>query len=183
MDRLEKMNLKCVYSKLKILGTLLCVFGALTMSIMHSTSISHKEEDDTPVFVFDRDKVVGCIYLLGAVFVLSTNVVLQVSNPILRDQFGSVSKTRLFQASTLAEFPAPISLSAITALLGMLITTVVLLLQNRKAKVLSSSFVSFGNLVGYSLLVSSNESFVYMITYLIGLWLECIVFEMVRQGQ
>ncbi|KAG7536058.1 EamA domain [Arabidopsis suecica] len=132
---LEKMNLKCVYSKLKILGTLLCVFGALTMSIMHSTSISHKEEDDTPIFVFDRDKVVGCIYLLGAVFVLSTNVVLQ--------------------ASTLAEFPAPISLSAITALLGVLITTVVLLLQNRKARVLTSSFISFGNLVGYSVMAGS----------------------------
>ncbi|KAL0761136.1 hypothetical protein Bca101_077286 [Brassica carinata] len=100
--RLEKMNMKCVYSKLKILGTLLCVFGALTMSLMHSASIIQDEKDNASIFVFDRDRVVGCIYLLGAVFVLSTNVVLQ--------------------ASTLAEFPAPISLSAITALIGVLIT-------------------------------------------------------------
>ncbi|CAN8245716.1 unnamed protein product [Cochlearia groenlandica] len=129
---LEKMNIQCVYSKLKILGTLLCVFGALTMSLMHSTSVSQNEEDDSMIFVFDRDKVVGCIYLLGAVFVLSTNVVLQ--------------------ASTLVEFPAPISLSAITALIGVSITTMVQLLQNKKPKVLTSSYVSIGNLVGYSLL-------------------------------
>ncbi|KAL1214008.1 WAT1-related protein [Cardamine amara subsp. amara] len=128
--RLEKIDLKCVYSKVKILGTLLCVFGALTMSIMHS--IKHNEENNDSAFVFDRDRVVGCVYLLGAVFVLSTNVVLQ--------------------ASTLVEFPAPISLSAITALLGVLITTVVLLLQDHKPKVLTSSLLSFGNLVGYSIL-------------------------------
>lgn len=95
MDRLEKMNMKCVYSKLKILGTLLCVFGALTMSLMHSASIRHNEEDNASVFVFDRDRVVGCIYLLGAVFVLSTNVVLQVSNPVRHNQFRLVSKKRL----------------------------------------------------------------------------------------
>ncbi|CAA7040379.1 unnamed protein product [Microthlaspi erraticum] len=75
--RLEKMNIKCVYSKLKILGTLLCVVGALTMSLMHSASIRHNEGDNASIFEFDRDRVVGCIYLLGAVFVLSTNVVLQ----------------------------------------------------------------------------------------------------------
>ncbi|VVB08257.1 unnamed protein product [Arabis nemorensis] len=130
--RIEKMNMKCVYSRLKILGTLLCVFGALTMSLMHSASIEHSEEDNASVFVFDRDKIVGCMYLLGAVFVLSTNVVLQ--------------------ASTLAEFPAPISLSAITALIGVVITTMVQLLQNQNARVLTRSFVSVGNLVGFSIL-------------------------------
>lgn len=76
--RLEKIDLKCMYTRLKILGTLLCVFGALTMSIMHS--IKHNEENNDSAFVFDRDRVLGCIYLLGAVFVLSTNVVLQVRN-------------------------------------------------------------------------------------------------------
>ncbi|XP_019095476.1 PREDICTED: WAT1-related protein At5g47470-like [Camelina sativa] len=155
---LEKMNLKCVYSKLKILGTLLCVFGALTMSLMHSTSVRLNEYDNASEFVFDRDRVLGCIYLLGAVFVLSTNVVLQVSNMAhqssYKTSFDKFSRNRLLQASALAEFPAPISLSAITALLGVLITTVVLLLQNRKAKVHATSFVSFGNLVGYSVLVS-----------------------------
>lgn len=90
LDRLEKMNIRCVYSKLKILGTLLCVFGALTMSLMHSASIEHSEEDTASVFVFDRDRVVGCTYLLGAVFVLSTNVVLQVSAPVLHNRLGSV---------------------------------------------------------------------------------------------
>ena len=77
-DRLEKMDMKCVYSKLKILGTLLCIFGALTMSLMHSASIIQDEKDNASIFVFDRDRVVGCMYLLGAVFILSSNVVLQV---------------------------------------------------------------------------------------------------------
>ncbi|KAG2261769.1 hypothetical protein Bca52824_068848 [Brassica carinata] len=120
--RLEKMNMKCAYSKLKILGTFL----------MHSASIIQDEKDNASIFVFDRDRVVGCIYLLGAVFVLSTNVVLQ--------------------ASTLAEFPAPISLSAITALIGVLITMVVQLLQNQNGKLLTRSLISIGNLVGFSLL-------------------------------
>lgn len=86
----------------------------------------------------------------------------------------------------MAEFPAPISLSAITALLGVLITTVVLLLQNRKTKVLASSLISFGNLVGYSVLVSSSRSFVDIKhNQLVYGWLVImyIVFEMVRQGQ
>ncbi|KAF8117130.1 hypothetical protein N665_0012s0134 [Sinapis alba] len=126
------MNMKCLYSKLKILGTLLCVFGALTMSLMHSASIINDEKDNASIFVFDRDRVVGCMYLLGAVFVLSSNVVLQ--------------------ASTLAEFPAPISLSAITALIGVLITTMLQLLQNPNTKVVTSSLVSISNLVGFSLL-------------------------------
>lgn len=95
LDRLEKMNMKCVYSKLKILGTLLCVFGALTMSLMHSASIIQDEKDNASIFVFDRDRVVGCIYLLGAVFVLSTNVVLQVSKPVLHNRVGLVSSVGL----------------------------------------------------------------------------------------
>ncbi|KAG2283213.1 hypothetical protein Bca52824_054433 [Brassica carinata] len=132
MVRLEKMDMKCVYSKLKILGTLLCVFGALTMSLMHSASIINDEKDNASIFVFDRDRVVGCMYLLGAVFILSSNVVLQ--------------------ASTLAEFPAPISLSAITSLIGVVITTMLQLLQNPNTKVVTGSLVSISNLVGFSLL-------------------------------
>ncbi|KAJ4888567.1 WAT1-related protein [Raphanus sativus] len=132
MVRLEKMNMKCLYSKLKILGTLLCVFGALTMSLMHSASIIQDEKDNASIFVFDRDRVVGCMYLLGAVLVLSSNVVLQ--------------------ASTLAEFPAPISLSAITSLIGVVITTMLQLLQNPNTKIVTRSLVSISNLVGFSLL-------------------------------
>ncbi|CAG7894933.1 unnamed protein product [Brassica rapa] len=132
MVRLEKMDMKCLYSKLKILGTLLCVFGALTMSLMHSASIIQDEKDNASIFVFDRDRVVGCMYLLGAVFILSSNVVLQ--------------------ASTLAEFPAPISLSAITSLIGVVITTMLQLLQNPNTKVVTRSLISISNLVGFSLL-------------------------------
>ncbi|KAG4933180.1 hypothetical protein JHK87_047182 [Glycine soja] len=36
--RLEKVNLSCTYSRVKIIGTLLCVLGALAMSILQSIS-------------------------------------------------------------------------------------------------------------------------------------------------
>ena len=87
------MDMKCVYSKLKILGTMLCVFGALTMSLMHSASIIQDEKENASIFVFDRDRVVGCMYLLGAVFILSSNVVLQVSKPVCHNRFGLVSNS------------------------------------------------------------------------------------------
>uniref|UniRef100_A0A803PPF7 WAT1-related protein n=1 Tax=Cannabis sativa TaxID=3483 RepID=A0A803PPF7_CANSA len=61
--RYEKVKLSCMYSKVKIAGTLLCV---------------------------------------AAIFVLSTNVVLQ--------------------AATLADLPAPISLCAFTSLIGVFLT-------------------------------------------------------------
>lgn len=110
--RLEKVKLSCLYSKVKILGTLLCVVGAVTMSLMHSTASAQETSVSTPNIIFDREKIIGCMYLLAAVFTLSSNVVLQ--------------------ATTLGDFPAPMSLCAITSLIGMFITTVVELLQNHK---------------------------------------------------
>jgi hypothetical protein len=79
--RLEKVKLGCLYSKVKIVGTLLCVVGALAMSIMHSTAVDTKEaqlSSPSPDIAFDTQKIIGCLYLLAAVFILSTNVVLQV---------------------------------------------------------------------------------------------------------
>jgi hypothetical protein len=82
MCRLEKVKLCCVYSKVKIVGTILCVVGALMMSLMSSTESAKesKSSESTPPgdMSFDKHKINGCLYLIAAVFVLSSNVVLQV---------------------------------------------------------------------------------------------------------
>lgn len=66
---------------MKIAGTVLCVLGALTMSLMQST-VSPKGArmivSPTDDIVFNKDKIIGCMYLVAAVLVLSSNVVLQV---------------------------------------------------------------------------------------------------------
>lgn len=83
--RLENVTLSCTYSRVKIGGTLLCVIGAFTMSISQSAASPPIEEDtdiSSPfpfsISDFDKEKIVGCIYLTAAVFVLSSMVVLQV---------------------------------------------------------------------------------------------------------
>lgn len=86
LGRLEKVNLNNQYSKVKIMGTVLCVLGALTMSIMQSISTAAPEQNSTlPLsktpsgFVFNTQKMIGCFYLVVAVVILSSNVVLQVT--------------------------------------------------------------------------------------------------------
>lgn len=74
-----------MYSKVKILGTVLCVIGALTMSLMHSTvneekEVSYISVSDDPKTVFDSEKIIGSMYLFSAVFILACNVCLQVTN-------------------------------------------------------------------------------------------------------
>ncbi|XP_024935109.3 WAT1-related protein At5g47470 isoform X1 [Ziziphus jujuba] len=134
--RLERINFNCLYSKVKIVGTLLCVLGALTMSIMHSVTAPPSKEAQymatpPPNVIFDKSKIIGCLYLLAAVFVLSSNVVLQ--------------------AFTLGDFPAPISLCAITSLIGVFITGAVQLFQDHKFEI-GLPFVSVGDMIGYSVL-------------------------------
>ncbi|CAN0908472.1 WAT1-related protein At5g47470 [Linum grandiflorum] len=134
---LERVRFGCTYSKLKIVGTLLCVVGALTMSVMHSRStkdaslISSSATTDD-IILIDKEKLVGCLYLMAAVFVLSSNVVLQ--------------------ATTLGDFPAPMSLCAITSLIGVVITAIVQLLQGQTMSDIFFPLVDVGDLIGYSLL-------------------------------
>uniref|UniRef100_A0A2P2MVC2 WAT1-related protein n=1 Tax=Rhizophora mucronata TaxID=61149 RepID=A0A2P2MVC2_RHIMU len=134
--RMEKINIGCIYSKVKIMGTFLCVVGALTMSLMHSIASAKEESllDTGPDAAFDRDKIIGCLYLIAAVFVLSSNVVLQ--------------------AVTLRDFPAPMSLCAITSIIGAIITAIVQMIQDRSFEV-DWHLVRVGDLVVYSLLVIS----------------------------
>lgn len=87
LGRLEKVKLSCTYSRVKIVGTLLCVLGALTLSIMQSISAPPKsnkvgtiQSPSPPIHVtFDSHKLIGCLYLLVAILILSSNIVLQVT--------------------------------------------------------------------------------------------------------
>ncbi|KAK6262886.1 hypothetical protein QUC31_008702 [Theobroma cacao] len=132
--RLEKVALSCLYGKVKIVGTLMCVVGALTMSLMQS-AVSSKDAriiaPPTDDVVFDKNKIIGCMYLMAAVLVLSSNVVLQ--------------------ATTLGDFPAPMSLCAITSLIGVIITAMVQLVEDHQLK-LGWPLVSVKDLIAFSLL-------------------------------
>nr|KYP55369.1 Auxin-induced protein 5NG4 [Cajanus cajan] len=139
--RLEKVKLSCTYSRVKIVGTLLCVLGALTMSIMQSISKPPSAKEGTiqvsspsPNVTFDKDKLIGCLYLLAAILILSSNIVLQ--------------------AFTLADFPAPMSLCALTSFLGTFMTAAVQVVEDHEFKT-GWPFVSVRDMIGYSLLAGT----------------------------
>ncbi|KAF9611744.1 hypothetical protein IFM89_034927 [Coptis chinensis] len=134
--RFERVNVKCMYGVVKITGTLICTVGAITMSLLHSTTAKAiKAQSD----LVDHDKVIGTIYLMGpSLFYL---VLL----------FYSMCDVFYSQAATLGDFPAPISLSAVTAFVGAIITAVVQLVQNHNLEI-STPLVSGKDLVGYALM-------------------------------
>ncbi|KAL0331489.1 UNVERIFIED_CONTAM: WAT1-related protein [Sesamum angustifolium] len=113
--RLEKIELACRYSRAKIVGTLLCVFGAVVLSLMQSTIRDNEFDAEFPstlpphVF-FDKQTMLGCVYLIASVVVFSSQVVLQ--------------------AITLRDFPAPMSLCALTSVIGVLITVAVQMVED-----------------------------------------------------
>ncbi|XP_022631471.1 WAT1-related protein At5g47470 [Vigna radiata var. radiata] len=138
---LEKVNLNNQYSKVKIMGTVLCVLGALTMSIMQSISTAAPEQNSTlPLsktpsgFVFNTQKMIGCFYLVVAVVILSSNVVLQ--------------------AFTLGDFPAPMSLGAITSLLSAFMTATIQVLEKHRLKT-GRLLLRSGNLIGYFIMAGA----------------------------
>ncbi|XP_044965688.1 WAT1-related protein At5g47470-like [Hordeum vulgare subsp. vulgare] len=93
----ERVDLKCRYTRAKIVGTLLCLGGAITMSILQSPAAPPGQRSpDLAAWV------VGCVCLLGAVLVLSGTIILQ--------------------AATLIRFPAPFTLCAMTSLIGASLT-------------------------------------------------------------
>ncbi|GAB2274175.1 hypothetical protein Dimus_008943 [Dionaea muscipula] len=137
--RLEKVNVGCLYSKVKVLGTLLCVLGAVVMSILLSATTRSTDDQETPLSspsppgnTSDLEKVIGCLYLIAAVFALSGNIVLQ--------------------AHTLGDFPAPISLSALQFLVGMILTALAELCQDHKFDI-GWPALSIGILIGFTLLM------------------------------
>ena len=175
LGRLETVNLSCTYSRVKIIGTLLCVIGALTMSIVQSiyTPVPAKEgtvnlSPPPPGVMFDRQKILGCLYLLAGVFIFSGTMVLQVTfNQIGKKAQTSCikfhySKQKLWflQAFTLGDFPAPVSLCVITSFFGSLMTAAVQLLEDHEFKT-GWPMLGVGDLIIYSLLVISTSLFLF----------------------
>ena len=63
----------------------------------------------------------------------------------------------VLQATTLVDFPAPMSMCAITSLIGVVITATVQLIQNHKVD-FGWPLVKLGDLICYSVLVISHRS-------------------------
>uniref|UniRef100_A0A0E0MGQ2 EamA domain-containing protein n=1 Tax=Oryza punctata TaxID=4537 RepID=A0A0E0MGQ2_ORYPU len=93
----ERVRLRCCYTWAKIVGTALCLGGAITMSVIQSAT-APPSPSPPPASGW----AAGCFCLLGAVVVLSCTTVLQ--------------------AATMVGFPAPITLCTVTSFLGAVLT-------------------------------------------------------------
>lgn len=130
--RYEKVDFKCIYSQMKILGTVVCIAGAIVMSLMHtiaSTSNSAKgavSEDNITSHIGEH-RIVGTSCLLAGVIFMSIVVILQ--------------------ASTLRDFPAPISITVVTWFIGAISTGILEVLQDHSMEI-SSSIMSGSCLLG-----------------------------------
>ncbi|ONK56294.1 uncharacterized protein A4U43_C10F6240 [Asparagus officinalis] len=107
--RFEKVDIGCQYSRAKIMGTVLCLSGAVVMSYLQSPKDSVKDQTQVSLANIEplkdeanNDWIIGCFYLLAAVLVVSCSTVLQ--------------------AVTMVHFPAPLSLCSVTSLLGTIFT-------------------------------------------------------------
>ncbi|KAK8934685.1 WAT1-related protein [Platanthera zijinensis] len=97
--RLEKFSIRCKYSQAKVLGTIVCLGGAIAMSILQNRTSSSKHlllPGESVNWIF------GCLFLLAAIIIVSFIMVLQ--------------------ATTMVTFPAPFSICVITSLLGSFLT-------------------------------------------------------------
>lgn len=132
---MEKVDIKCIGSRSKIAGTLLCVSGAMAMSFLRGPALSqiwapmmHSVSDLNTVHPVENilvsflqvgngdlsKQIRGSIYLVSAVTILSTTLILQ--------------------AETLKMYPAPLSQTSITAILGSILATVLIMVQDRGFK-------------------------------------------------
>ncbi|CAN6175416.1 unnamed protein product [Urochloa humidicola] len=105
----ERVDLKCRYTRAKILGTVVCLGGAIAMSVLQSPDTPSPGHVLLPRSAAERAAaaaaaswVAGCLFLLGAVLVLSGTIVMQ--------------------AATMLHFPAPFTLCAVTSLIGAAMT-------------------------------------------------------------
>ncbi|KAG0502214.1 hypothetical protein HPP92_002286 [Vanilla planifolia] len=111
--RYEKFSIWCKYSMAKVLGTIVCLGGAIAMSFLQSPAlpkmltILNATYDNTY-----KDWMMGCFYLLAAVIIVSCIMVLQ--------------------AATMVNFPAPFSLYVLTTLMGSILTAFVQIIVEGK---------------------------------------------------
>ncbi|CAO2176426.1 unnamed protein product [Urochloa humidicola] len=115
--RFERFNWKCKYTREKILGTLVCLSGAMCVSFLKNPtpSVSPKSVpgDEEPSSGKSRkDWILGCFYLLTGVTIFACNTVMQ--------------------AAALKRFPAPLSICSITAMMGSVFSAIIQVLMEGK---------------------------------------------------
>lgn len=131
---MEKVNIMCARSKAKIVGTLICVCGAMAMSFLQGPALSqlwsivtHSNSSYDPDTLHSVENIIvslyqegkgnsskqirGCIYLISAVVILSATMILQ--------------------AETLKKYPALLSQTSITGILGSIQTIVLMIILDR----------------------------------------------------
>lgn len=131
---MEKVNIMCARSKAKIVGTLICVCGAMAMSFLQGPALSqlwpivtHSNSSYDPDTLHSVENILvsfyqegkgnsskqirGCIYLISAVVILSATMILQ--------------------ADTLKKYPALLSQTSITGILGSIQTIVLMIILDR----------------------------------------------------
>ncbi|XP_062233826.1 WAT1-related protein At5g47470-like [Phragmites australis] len=103
--RMERFDKACKYTQAKILGTLVCLVGAMAMSFLQRPPSSPASDLQASLATSSElqgssyyDWILGCSYLFVAVIVLSFYTVLQ--------------------AVTLISFPAPLTMCTITSAMG-----------------------------------------------------------------
>ncbi|KAL6606383.1 hypothetical protein ACP70R_042036 [Stipagrostis hirtigluma subsp. patula] len=109
--RLERFDKACKYTQAKILGTLVCLVGAMAMSFLQSPPSSPASNLQGSLTTISElsgssyyDWILGCSYLVVAVIVLSLYTVLQ--------------------AVTLVSFPAPLTMCTVTSAMGAVFTLI-----------------------------------------------------------
>ncbi|KAH9331644.1 hypothetical protein KI387_003752, partial [Taxus chinensis] len=119
---MEKVDIKSAHSRLKMVGTVICVSGAMAMSFLHGPALTQlwsssphpHPQNIIPGFLHEGNpdkRMTGCIYLVSAVIIMSWCMIIQ--------------------AETLKKYPAPLSLTTMTALLGSIETAVLLIVLDK----------------------------------------------------
>ncbi|PUZ50182.1 hypothetical protein GQ55_6G039100 [Panicum hallii var. hallii] len=117
--RFERFNWKCKYTRAKILGTLVCLSGAMCVSFLKNStppSVSPKsipgDEEELSNGKSRKEWILGCFYLLTGVTIFACNTVMQ--------------------AAALKRFPAPLSVCSITAMMGSIFSAIIQVLMEGK---------------------------------------------------
>ncbi|TVU12974.1 hypothetical protein EJB05_46641 [Eragrostis curvula] len=104
--RLEKFDRACKYTQAKVLGTLVCLVGAMALSFLQNPSSSFSPASDPnntePGSYYDW--ILGCSYLFAGVIVFALYTVLQ--------------------AAALVSFPAPLTMCTVTSAMGAVFTAI-----------------------------------------------------------
>ncbi|XP_010934951.1 WAT1-related protein At5g47470 isoform X2 [Elaeis guineensis] len=124
----EKFDIRCKYSGIKILGTLVCLSGAIVMSCLQSPSTSPMLTSNKLSLLGNKEWMLGCFYLLSAVVILSCNTVLQ--------------------AATMVSFPAPLTLCVITATMGSILTAMLQFIVEGKIDA-GSSTINVASIIAF----------------------------------